>query len=629
MNHYVHGEGGIVVLRHFEHEALVLVDLLPAFFLDGQVEGLDVDDEVAILKSILSPFAAFKVAALMLELRLLGYIGFTDFHRNLNRGVLRERSRTLVVRQNQRWLRSDHGRRIGNSLAMLPHLEVGSVVLLFVIRRFAQVDLAVLEGQLRLEDVDLGRVVLTGFYRCRCARAARTVSFRRYSNFNGVGCVFGQIIKLVRNDVALCILYLDLNIHIFGLPRIKAVGFFCIVCLTEIKVDITGLDRRAVLELIGGHTAQQIHVLIRGRNGHILDGDVDLGLLEGHDRGLRGAVLVDACACVSDNIVAAQETSLRLNLKADNQLMAPIGDTAVLGDCTDVVLGEVEAGDVHLIAADGCLCAHCIGVFAPSIVGAILAGAAIRFQCDTAHVRSLRERELRGDDVLHNSIGGQRGRRAASLNLVGNLLENIVQRTRIRSGEVVTGRLRILLIGRNALQEIIALIRIAAAISCTACAGSISTGENTDCINRCAIGSFSCVGLSNRTAGNTAVVTTQSRNTICKNDYNTITLFSIWNRVLLKYFVSHCKAVISACAAPSCKRIYAGSYTTQASICIHRQKCGLILRVADTPILGAVHFIARGEVVVTIPTTSANVCSLPITLIYSTAGEQLCIVVVR
>ena len=131
------------------------------------------DDEVAIAKFILSPLAAFKGTIPMDERRMTGYIVIIDFHRNLDRGVLRERSHKGVVRQSQFGLRSDHGRRIGNNLAVLPHLEVGSMVLLFVNRRVAQVDLAVLEGQLRLEDVDVGRGVLTGFCRCRCARAAR------------------------------------------------------------------------------------------------------------------------------------------------------------------------------------------------------------------------------------------------------------------------------------------------------------------------------------------------------------------------------------------------------------------------------------------------------------------------
>ena len=133
------------------------------------------DDEVAILKSILFPFAVFKGTIPMDERRMTGYIGITDFHRNHDRGVLRERSLTRFIRQSQVGLRSDHGYTCTSAqrLAMLPRLEVGSVVLVFVIRRVAQVDLAVLEGQLRLEDVDVGKGIGTGFCRCRCARAVR------------------------------------------------------------------------------------------------------------------------------------------------------------------------------------------------------------------------------------------------------------------------------------------------------------------------------------------------------------------------------------------------------------------------------------------------------------------------
>ena len=45
----------------------------------------------------------------------------------------------------------------------------------------------------------------------------------RYGNFDGIGRIFGQVFKLVRNDIAVFVLDRNGDINVLGLPGIKAV----------------------------------------------------------------------------------------------------------------------------------------------------------------------------------------------------------------------------------------------------------------------------------------------------------------------------------------------------------------------------------------------------------------------
>ena len=69
-------------------------------------------------------------------------------------------------------------------------------------------------------------------------------------------------------------------------------------------------------------------------NGDGLDGDVYRGLGELPDRDLGVFVFIDAGPGVGGDIVAAQKAGLRLDAEADDQLMTPVADAAVIGDGT-------------------------------------------------------------------------------------------------------------------------------------------------------------------------------------------------------------------------------------------------------------------------------------------------------
>ena len=84
------------------------------------------------------------------------------------------------------------------------------------------------------------------------------------------------------------------------------------------------------MQLAGSETAQQIDVIVLRCNGDGLDGDVYRGLGELPDGSLGIFAFIDAGPGVGGDIVAAQKAGLRLDAEADDQLMAPVGDDAVI-----------------------------------------------------------------------------------------------------------------------------------------------------------------------------------------------------------------------------------------------------------------------------------------------------------
>ena len=84
------------------------------------------------------------------------------------------------------------------------------------------------------------------------------------------------------------------------------------------------------MQLAGSETAQQIDVIVLRCNGDGLDGDVYRGLGELPDRGLGVFVFIDTGPGVGGDIVAAQKAGLRLDAEADDQLMTPVADAAVM-----------------------------------------------------------------------------------------------------------------------------------------------------------------------------------------------------------------------------------------------------------------------------------------------------------
>ena len=259
----------------------------------------------------------------MHERGMLIHIFCADFDRSRNRNILLgvlaafELAFIRRVADIQRRLCAEHGYacicRCG--ITVLPRFQTYLIAAVIVVcgDALAVVSAGILERQLRLENVDVsGRVVGAGFRGCRVTISGgrSTHGLGRYGNFDGIGRIFGQVFKLVRNDIAVLVLDRNGDIDVFGLPGIKAVRLISVGCLAEIKLYIANADFRAILELIGGDFALEIDVLVSGRDGHILNGNIDFGLLEGHNRGLRGAVLVDTRACIGDNLVAAQETAL-------------------------------------------------------------------------------------------------------------------------------------------------------------------------------------------------------------------------------------------------------------------------------------------------------------------------------
>ena len=260
------------------------------------------------------------------------------------------------------------------------------------------------------------------------------------------------------------------------------------------------------MQLAGGETAQQIDVIVLRCNGDGLDGDVYRGLGELPDRGLGVFVFIDAGPGVGGDIVAAQKTGLRLDAEADDQLMAPVGDDAVIRNGTHVVLGEVKACDADVIAVYRGSGAHGGVVLAPCVGVAVLAGAGVGLQRDIRGGGSGRKGELGGDDIPDHGFLRQGGGGAAALDVVGDLLEDVAERTGVRRRQVVAGGTGRAVVGGHLLHEPVAGAVQGAAVltkvtfGLGAGTGGVGSGEDADGVDG-GSGGLDGIGMGNGVVG--------------------------------------------------------------------------------------------------------------------------------
>ena len=533
----------------------------------------------------------------MHERGMLIHIFYADFDRSRNRnillGVLAVFKFAFIrrVADIQRRLCAEHGYtcicRCGITVPPRFRTDLVAAVIVVCGNCLAIVGGGIPERQLRFEDIDVvGRIVDAGFCRCRVTLGGgrSTHGLGRYGNFDGIGRIFGQVFKLVRNDIAVFVLDRNGDINVLGLPGIKAVRLISVGCLAEIKLYIANADFRAILELIGGDFALEVDVLVGSGDGHVLNGNIDFGLLEGHNRGLRGTVLVDTRACIGDNIVAAQETALAGYIKRNNQFFASNGGIALrIRFGAAPVFGEVKAGYANLVAADrGRYTATAAAGAAPCVDISGFSGAVISIDSNVACCRPGRQREVRGDNVFHNRLAAQRGLRTARLDLVGNLLENVVQRSRVTSREVVAGRAGSSVVGRNFLHKPVTgsrhfcfcivsrptgtFVIFIWLFSCGAC---VSAGENAYGVHGSSFG-FDCVCSRNCTIGNVLLESVVvCRRAVCKDDHHTVARLTSWNRIGVQNTLCHDKAVVCSCRAARLQRIKRRGYVALTVGCAH------------------------------------------------------------
>ena len=227
------------------------------------------------------------------------------------------------------------------------------------------------------------------------------------------------------------------------------------------------------------------------------------------------------------------------------------------------VFREIKASYADLIAVDlGRRAVIAAAGTAPCVGISIFPGAVISIDSNAACRRSGRQREVRGDNVLHNRLAAQRGLRTARLDLVGNLLENVVQRSRVTSREVVAGRAGSSVVGRNFLHEpvtgsrhfcfcivlpqTVIIVIIIWLFSCGTC---VSTGKNTYGIYGSSSG-FDCIRSCNRAVGNASLKSiVVCWRTVCKNNYNAVARFTSWNRVGIQDSLCHIHAQVGSGSA--------------------------------------------------------------------------------
>ncbi len=135
---------------------------------------------------------------------------------------------------------------------------------------------------------------------------------------------------------------------------------------------------------------------------------------------------------------------------------------------------------------------------------------------------------MRRNNISDHRFTAQVNRRTTLLNLVGNLLEDIVQCIRIGCRKVVAGTLRRALIVGQVLHEPVCFLGINAIL--IAWTVGVRAIEDT---HRVDIGTFASGGvcLGNCLVSNVLIVAVPARRTIGKYDNNTIALFTCWNRV--------------------------------------------------------------------------------------------------
>ena len=387
-----------------EHERLVRVRAIAGDGLgDRQAAGVDMAQERCAVRQ----GAGLALAGCVLECGIRRHIGLTDLHSRSHTEVrpgvdLAVHDSIGVRRVGKRQLRGcAHRIGVGLGFAVLPH--GGGQVAVKAGRGVAVIALAVLEGQLRLENVDAGGAVAR-LLRCGVGRSA--CRLRRDRDRDRIGNVIFQV-RQVSNHVAVFIHDRDGDVHVFRLPSFKAV----IVCV-QVERNATDRGRCTGFQLVGSHAAEQIHILLRRRHRHRLDRHIDLRAFKGRNRKLRCAVCVDSSVGIREHIVAAEETVLWHDLKGDDQFMAA-RDSRAIRLCFHAapIVGEVKAGHADLsIRQDAGSCAHIpIAGCAPLIRVSGLSGAGIGLQPDLLRRCTGREAELLRDDILDDRLAAKRG----------------------------------------------------------------------------------------------------------------------------------------------------------------------------------------------------------------------------
>ena len=285
------------------------------------------------------------------------------------------------------------------------------------------------------------------------------------------------------------------------------------------------------MQLAGSETAQQIDVIVLRCNGDGLDGDVYRGLGELPDRGLGVFAFIDAGPGVGGDIVAAQKAGLRLDAEADDQLMTPVADAAVIGDGTHVVLGKVKACDADGIAVYRGSGAHGGVVLAPCVGVAVLTGAGVGLQRDIRGGASGRKGELGGDDIPDYGSLRQGGGGAAGFDVVGDLLEDVAEGTGVRRRQVVAGGAGRAVVGGHLLHEPVAgavhglavLIEVAAWLG--AGADGVGSGEDADGVDG-GSGGLDGAGIGDGVVGDILLKAVEAGGgAVRKDDDHTVALF--------------------------------------------------------------------------------------------------------
>ena len=133
----------------------------------------------------------------MLKGGVLIYKSFTNIdlslYRNIPLGVDSafgiQHGIIIALTDHQIRLRANHGVCIRNGITMLPFFIDG--ILGVIGKNCTVVAFQILEGQFRLEDVDL-LSVFACFFRCRCTLSGRTVRLGRYRNLDFVCNILGM-----------------------------------------------------------------------------------------------------------------------------------------------------------------------------------------------------------------------------------------------------------------------------------------------------------------------------------------------------------------------------------------------------------------------------------------------------
>ena len=394
----------------------------------------------------------------------------------------------------------------------------------------AVVDGAVLVGERWFKDVDLAggaARLLAG----RCAAGIRLrLRFGGYRDGDGVGGVLPQLSQ-VSDGGAVRACEGDGDIHVGGLPRLQAVGVVGVGGLGQIQLNAAYLYGGAALQLAGSETAQQIDVIVLRCNGDGLDGDVYRGLGELPDGSLGVFAFIDAGPGVGGDIVAAQKAGLRLDAEADDQLMAPVGDDAVIRNGAHVVIGEVKACDADVIAVYRGSGAHGSVVLAPCVGVAVLTGAGVGLQRDIRGGGSGRKDELGGDDIPDHGFLRQGGGGAAALDVVGDLLEDVAEGTSVRRRQVVAGGTGRAVVGGHLLHEPVAgAVQGAAVLIKVACGlgagtGGVGSGEDADGVDG-GSGGLDGAGMGNGVVGDILLKAVEAGGgAVRKDDDHTVARF--------------------------------------------------------------------------------------------------------